>query len=375
MTDEAGNWLTFNGEIYNYLELRDDLGRNSFATKSDTEVILHAYRNGASSMPASSARHVRLRPLGRESAEALLRPRSLRHQAVLLHAGQKDRLYFASEVKALLPFLPSIETDRGGLKEYLSFQFCFQGKTLFNGVARIAARPLSVRRHGRVGSRNAIGKSTTTSISTTRRAISVRDSWSFSTIRSSCTSGPTCRSAAYISGGLDSSIVACLAARDGERRSFGLHRASSAAPPKYDESPYARDMAKHRDFRPARVDIDAHRFPSTTCRRVIYHLDYPVAGPGSFPQYMVSQLASKLRKVVLGGQGGDEIFGGYVRYLIAYFEQCIKAAIHGTSSGGNFIVTYESIIPNLSALREYKPLMQEFCAKVCSRTTTAVISA
>ena len=50
-------------------------------------------------------------------------------------------------------------------------------------------------------------------------------------------------------------------------------------------------------------------------QRVVYHLDYPVAGPGSFPQYMVSGLAARQRKVLLGGQGGDEIFGGYVRYL------------------------------------------------------------
>jgi asparagine synthase (glutamine-hydrolysing) len=93
---------------------------------------------------------------------------------------------------------------------------------------------------------------------------------------------------------------------------------------------------------------------------VIYHLDYPTAGPGSFAQYMVSQLASKYRKVVLGGQGGDEIFGGYTRYLIAYFEQCIKGAIDGTMHSGNFIVTYESIIPNLVALKNYKPLLRKF---------------
>jgi len=75
---------------------------------------------------------------------------------------------------------------------------------------------------------------------------------------------------------------------------------------------------------------------------------------------MVSQLAAKHRKVILGGQGGDEIFGGYARYLVAYFEQCIKAAIDGTMNSGNFIVTYESIIPNLTALRNYKPMLQQF---------------
>ena len=75
---------------------------------------------------------------------------------------------------------------------------------------------------------------------------------------------------------------------------------------------------------------------------------------------MVSKLASEHLKVVLGGTGGDEIFGGYVRYLISYFEQCIKGAIEGTMHSGNFVVTYESIIPNLSSLRNCKPLLKEF---------------
>ena len=62
----------------------------------------------------------------------------------------------------------------------------------------------------------------------------------------------------------------------------------------------------------------------------------------------------------MGGQGGDEIFGGYARYVLAYFEQAIKASIDGTHKNGNFVVTPESIIPNLGVLREYKPMIKEF---------------
>ena len=66
---------------------------------------------------------------------------------------------------------------------------------------------------------------------------------------------------------------------------------------------------------------------ATEFETLVYHMDEPCAGPGLFSQYMVSKLASKHVKVALGGQGGDEIFGGYARYAVAYLEQCLKGAI------------------------------------------------
>ena len=81
--------------------------------------------------------------------------------------------------------------------------------------------------------------------------------------------------------------------------------------------------------------------------KIIFALDEPVAGPGVFPQFMVSKLASQHVKVVLGGQGGDEIFAGYIRYLVAYFEQVLKGAIYGTNQEGKYpAVTLDSIVPN-----------------------------
>jgi asparagine synthase (glutamine-hydrolysing) len=163
---------------------------------------------------------------------------------------------------------------------------------------------------------------------------------------------------AYLSGGLDSSITTALAA-DSVGSEFQAFTGLFARGERYDESRYARLLAEERGFRLHEQTIGASDFVDSI-RDVVYHLDYPVAGPGSFPQYMVSRLAAQHMKVVLGGQGGDEIFGGYARYLLAYFEQCIKAAIDGTMHDGNFVVTYESIIPQLGTLREYKPLMQQF---------------
>jgi asparagine synthase (glutamine-hydrolysing) len=355
MTDRGGNWISHNGEIYNYIELRELLGKDRFETTSDTEVILRAYREWGEEC-LDRLRGMFAFALWDEAEQTLFIARDRFGIKPMYYAVVGDVLYFASEIKALLPFLPEVETDFEGLKDYLSFQFCLAGKTLFKGVHELLPGHFLRVRKGAVETRQYwevyFKPDFERTASFYERQVEELLGESIGLhLRADVPVG------AYISGGVDSSIIASLAA--GEHGPGLAGFTGRFALPGYDESPYARDLAAERGFDRHEVEIGPDDFVGRI-EDVVYHLDFPVAGPGSFPQFMVSELASRHRKVLLGGQGGDEIFGGYARYLIAYFEQCIKGAIDGTMHAGNFVVTYESIIPNLVTLREYKPLLKEF---------------
>ena len=133
MSDPAGRWLTYNGEIYNYPELRREIG-GGFRTDCDTEVVLRAHdRWGAGSL--DRLRGMFAYALWDEQEQELLCARDRFGIKPFYYAQVGDILYFASEAKALLPFLPAIRTDLEGLKDYLAFQFCLAGQDAVRGRA------------------------------------------------------------------------------------------------------------------------------------------------------------------------------------------------------------------------------------------------
>lgn len=357
MQDEGGNWITFNGEIYNYIELRNELAPQKFLTASDTEVILYAYRKWG----AECVNHLRGMfsiAIWDESKQEMFCARDRFGIKPFYYMVVKDVFYFASEVKALLPLLPQIETNIEGFKDYLTFQFCLDGKTMFKDIHEMPpAHFLRVDSSGKIHTQRYWDVFYDIDLDHTH--IYFEDALRSALLESveyHLRSDVPC--GAYVSGGLDSSTIASIAHRRNGNNIIGFSGKFDVNE-MYDESRFARAQAKWSGFELHEITITPQDFIDNI-QKVIYHLDFPIAGPGSFSQYMVSQLAAQHRKVVLGGQGGDEVFGGYTRYLAAYFEQCIKAAIDGTMNNGNFIVTYESIIPNLTALRNYKPMLQEF---------------
>lgn len=356
MIDKNGNIIVFNGEIYNFKDLKEELSAEwEFNSQSDTEVILASYNKWGHEC-VNKLRGMFAFAILDEKKQSLFCVRDRFGIKPFYYVIKDGCFYFASEAKALIPFIEK-ELDYDAFKEYLFFQFYLEGKTLFKDIKELLPghfiildkKEFKLKKYWEVYYNIDFYHTEKYFIEELEKAFD--ESTKYHVI-SDVPIG------AYVSGGVDSSLVALKASKFLNYDFYVFHGKFSYSN-SYDESYYAKEVARKGNFKYYEVDINHNDF-ANSIRKVIYHLDFPVAGPGSFPQFMVSKLAAQHRKVVLGGQGGDEIFGGYTRYLIAYFEQCIKAAIEGTLRNGNFVVTYESIIPNLISLKNYKPLIQEF---------------
>ncbi len=361
MTNEDERlWIVCNGEIYNYLELRQQLvgGEHRFRSHSDIEVILHLYEEEG---PACVHR------LNGMFAFAIWD----RHERTLFTArdrfGIKPFYYsfrentfvFASEIKALFQAgLLKPELNLDGLADYLTFQLCLGDKTLFRNVHKLPpGHCLLLKPDGTLDIQKYWDLDFTVDADHTEeyfehRLLRLLEDAVRIRLRADVPVG------AHLSGGLDSSTVACLAS---SLLGSPIHTFAGGfrEGPKYDETPYAHLVARQAETEHHEVFPTADDFVEVI-PRLIYHMDEPAAGPGLFPQYFVSELASRYVKVVLGGQGGDEIFGGYTRYLIAYLEECIRGGIEGTQGDQKYVVTFESILPNLTQLQGYQPLLRYF---------------
>lgn len=361
MCNEDGTvWLVFNGAIYNYLELRQRLlaQGHRFRSHTDTEVILHLYEEEGedclqhlNGMFAFAIWDVRERRLFAARDRFGIKP--------FYHVQRDSSFAFSSEIKALFHSgLIEPRLDRRGLADYITFQLPLGTKTMFEGVHELPpGHCLTVRSDGTLSTRKYWDLDFTIDTETSPEAFQsgtlqlLEDAIRLQ-LRADVPIG------AHLSGGLDSSTVASLAAQllssPISTFSGGFHES-----PAYDETRYARIVAQrwgtlHHEVFPGAQDF-VNVMPG-----LMYHMDQPLAGPGVFPQLMVSRLAREHVKVVLGGQGGDEVFGGYTRYLIAYLEKSIKGAIEGTHEDEKFVVNFESILPNLRQIDGYQPLLRHF---------------
>jgi asparagine synthase (glutamine-hydrolysing) len=360
-TADGRLWITFNGEIYNYLDLRSELLQSGYPlrTHSDTEVLLGLYDTYGVEM-FSHLNGMFAFAIWDSSARRLLLARDRFGEKPLYWYRDDQQLVFGSEIKAILT-VPGVrrEADEVGLQEYLTFQHCLGERTLFSGVHRMppasfaifdeVGAPLRQETYWTLAFEEDHQRSEKLYIDELQflleDAVKMR-------LRSDVPVGT------YLSGGLDSSIVTALAARL-SGKGLPAFTGYFGESPAFNELDYAAAVAassgsEHHTVRPEAEDFAAD------LQRIIYHLDEPAAGPGAFAQLAVSRLASDQVKVVLGGQGGDEIFGGYARYLIMYLEESIKGSIFESQDPSKHLVTLAGALPNLSLLQQYVPLLQRF---------------
>lgn len=353
--------IVFNGEIYNYIELRQDLMKrgHTFRTASDTEVILAMYAEyGPSCVGQLNGMFAFV--IHDRARRTLFAARDHFGIKPLYYHATDRHVIFASEIKALLrhPDVP-VAVDEDAVREYVTFQLVTGDRTLFAGV-----RKLLPGHHQVVDIES--GHAWTQRYWEPRFGIDPYHTEEYFVVESRRLLEDAVRLqlrsdvpvGAYLSGGMDSSVVTLLAAPHAARP-FQTFTGAFREGPQFDETQYAREVADACHAVMHEIVPTEQQFVDLM-PRMVYHMDEPVAGPGLFPQFMVARHAAQHVKVVLGGQGGDEIFGGYARYLVAYFEQAIKGAIFETNEEAEHIVSLKSIVPNLPALRDYAPMLQQF---------------
>jgi asparagine synthase (glutamine-hydrolysing) len=317
LSNETGTlWIAFNGEIFNYVELREELLAlgHRFRTRSDTEVIVHAYEawgdrcferfNGQFAVALWDSEAERL-VLARDHV-------GVRPLYLCEHGG---RLWFASEVKAIFAADPSIPRalDPVGLAETFTFWTVVPPRSVFAGVTELPPGHVrTITREGTTerrfwspryptgpedGFRGSLDDAVEAVRGALERAVRLR------MLRSDVPVG------SYLSGGLDSSLVAALGrkAMGGRFHTYSIRFEDA----EYDETLFQREVAAriesdHHDVVVRREDIAAC-FPD-----VVWHAERPLLRTAPAPLYLLSRLVRDSRiKVVLTGEGADEMFAGY----------------------------------------------------------------
>lgn len=364
MTNEDETiWITYNGEIYNYFELRQELIQkgHKIKTYSDTEVIIHAYEEyGDECLEKFNGMFAFV--IWDSNKGEIFAARDRFGVKPFYYYKDKEKFIFASEIKSILASeLVKKEVNYEGINDYIVFQFTLGKKTLFKKIYKLEPgfclkldvnneMNLKLKRYWDL----TFNYDTyhTEDYFVDKLMYLIGDATKIR-LRSDVPLG------SHLSGGLDSSTVVCLASeflgKNGLKTFTGAFREGK----EYDETEYAKIVSRFANTEYHEVMPNSEDFQHTI-EELIYYLDEPGAGPGVFPQYFVSKLASEHVKVVLGGQGGDEIFMGYARYLVAYLEECIKGAIYQTADKDKYAVSLDSIIPNLPMLKTYQPMLQNF---------------
>lgn len=316
MANEDGSvLLTFNGEIYNFSQLRSELiaRGHRFRSRSDSEVILHGYEEWGCEGCLERLRGMFAFVIWDRKRELLFAARDRLGIKPLYYREDKGSLVLASEIKAILadPKI-SAAVDPQGLLQHFAYRFTLPPRTAFEGISKLSAGHYLRAQDGHVEISEYWRVPDSNPDEGTPRSI---DDWTeelraklLDTVEGHLISDVPV--GAFLSGGLDSGSLVALASGFSEEpvRTYTAGFGSGW----HDESAEAREVAAH-------CNTDHHELVTTPSspdllEKIVWHLDEPLINTSVIPLYSVAELASRDVKVVLAGEGGDEVNGGYERY-------------------------------------------------------------
>jgi asparagine synthase (glutamine-hydrolysing) len=308
-------WITYNGELYNFRELRRELesAGERFRTDCDTEVLLRMFVVHGEAM-FERLNGIFAFAIWDDRDKRLFLARDRLGVKPLYYVERPSYFAFASELKALLPLLDRVELDHDALCDYLTFLWVPEPKTAFRDILKLPAGHFAwVDRHG----------------------VSVDSYWDLrfepeerpaaewrdrvaetvgASIRRQMVSDVPLGS--FLSGGIDSSAIVAAMASSGERVSvytIGYSRTDLAHEIAPDDVRYAREVATlfGADYHERILDADV----LDLLPKVVQHLEEPIADPAALSTYLICREAGREMPVMLSGMGADEVFAGYPRYL------------------------------------------------------------
>ncbi|MGG1487282.1 asparagine synthase (glutamine-hydrolyzing) [Peribacillus castrilensis] len=327
-------WIIFNGEIYNYIELRKELidKGHEFTTDSDTEVIIALY----SSIKEQSVRKLRgmfAFVIWDKEEEKLFGARDHFGIKPFFYCEQDETTYFASEKKSILTAI-SEELDVDSLQHYLSFQYVPEPSTLTKSIKKLPPGHFFTKKPGQKMDIKKYWKPNfqPSNMEDSKLIKEVQDTLIDSVnvhMRSDVPVG------SFLSGGIDSSFIVSIAKQINPKIktfSVGFEREG------YSEINVAEETANALNVENISYVISPEEFLAEL-PKIIWHMDDPLADPAAVPLYFVAREARKQVKVALSGEGADELFGGYNIYrepqslrMFSYIPSPIKNVLKALSS-------------------------------------------
>lgn len=351
--EDGSVWTVFNGEIYNFRDLRRELAArgHQLRTASDTEVIVHLYEDRGEKF-VERLHGMFAIALWDDRNQTLLLARDRLGKKPLLYWEDGERFAFASEHEALLAGLPERPAmNIEAIRLYLRLGFVPAPADAFRGVRKLAPAHVLVWRGGRVELRRywSPPRDIRHDLNEAEALEQLRALVDRAVERRLVADVPL---GAFLSGGIDSSVVvATMSKFSSSVRTFTI----GFDEPSYSELPYAREVAtrfgtKHHEFvvRPEDVAV---------LGELVRHYGEPYADSSAVPTYFLSKLTRQHVTVALNGDGGDEAFAGYDRYLAARVASRLDAA---PSSARRVLAAAGSFIPAAVSPRVFAGRVRRF---------------